>query len=171
MKHTKRLLALLLTLLLALGISAPAMANVPGIPGIAQQPQSVELDPTHLRQITVGARVMNWHIPSGGTSGFQWQRVDGNAPVNVPLMFTVTYADLANGPQQFRVVVYNSEDRDLPLMERRHVISDTITVSRYVPSRNNTLTIFIAVFFIGLIAIIVAVPLVLGIIGLVVNNR
>ena len=156
MKHTKRLLALLLSLLLAFGISVPAMANVPGTPGIAQQPQSVELDPTYVRHVTMSARGLR----SDGTVivGVQWQRMNGNTPVNFGTMTRIYYADVANGPLHFRAVVYNAEDSHLPLMERRHVISDTITVSRFVPPNNPSALI------VTLILVAIVVPLVVALV-------
>ncbi|MCL2446522.1 MAG: hypothetical protein FWD06_07135 [Oscillospiraceae bacterium] len=131
MKHAKRLLILLLVTLLAFGISTPAMANTPaGTPVFSIQPADATIE--H-RVVGTTVSLHAWAtIPEGGTVNFQWQRVDGTEPVNIgwsPIGRTTITYDGTWTSQQVRVIAYNAEDSHLPLMQRRHAVSNTATIT------------------------------------------
>ncbi|MCL2446133.1 MAG: hypothetical protein FWD06_05150 [Oscillospiraceae bacterium] len=129
MKHAKRLLAIALTLLLAFAVAMPAVANAPaGTPAITQQPQDRTLRAGQASDLRVTATILG-----GGTMGFVWQEV---LPNNTFTTFATTSSffpftvDTAWTTRTFRVIVYNAADRELPLEQRRQVISNHATVTR-----------------------------------------
>jgi len=73
MKYTKNLFALLLTLVLALSLALPALAQEPSLalPVIAGQPQSVHLTQSGRFTLRVEA-----HIPTGDLIGYRWYRAE-----------------------------------------------------------------------------------------------
>jgi len=137
MKHTKRLLAIVLAMLvLGSVVAVPTAANevVPGTPVITHQPNGATLGVLFDGGLTHTMRVTA-QIPGGGTMRYIWQRWHEGTFVNANVHSSfsdmiVSVSESWEEYRRFRVIVYNAEDSALPLEQRRHVISEEAIVTR-----------------------------------------
>ena len=117
MKHTKRLLALLLTLVLALGLALPTFASTnPAMPVITKQPQSVTVLNGETYTFSIEAE-----IPNGDPLRYEWYAVDDTYPdwcysteASLSLWTGVQFELFVKSVQaDFYCVVYNADDDSL----------------------------------------------------------
>ena len=117
MKHTKKLLAALLSLALALALALPAMAEDepdPAMPVITRQP----VGGSQTGQNTTFTRYVQARIPNGDSIGYEWYR-DG-VLVEGATGASITVELYSPGTVDIYVVVYNLDNPEY------HVTSQTI---------------------------------------------
>jgi len=117
----------MLMLMMVAAFVATANETVPGTPVITNQPQNMI--------VRAGAHnvFISASITGGGLLGWVWQQVLGeddfhtfpHANNSFPITVTTDWQ-----PTTFRAIIYNAADRELPLTERRQVISNEFTVTR-----------------------------------------
>jgi len=130
MKLPKRILALLLAFMLALGLGASVIAEDeppgepnPAMPVITAQPQSITIQNNSEFSISVQAE-----IPNGDPMRYEWFSVESGMTVSDETSITggisVQFAkNAANAQFQYYVVVYNANDESL------YVTSETATLT------------------------------------------
>jgi len=105
MKHTKRLLALLLALIMAFSLALPVLADDapnPAMPVITKQPQSVDASSKQF-VLTIEAEILN-----GDPIGYQWYNSITKEPIP-----GATEAEYSGNSSQFELlccIVYNMND-------------------------------------------------------------
>jgi len=106
MRHANRLIALLLTLVLAFGVTLPALAEGkseaeadPAMPVITVQPQGVTVRGKKSATLSVQA-----HIPNGDEIGYRWYRFPNEI---VGETSELQFDGTKNGTYRYYVDVYN----------------------------------------------------------------
>jgi len=130
MKMTKRPLAVMLMLLLMLGIAPTATANTIGDPAMPRiTGHNMTRLTAHVNQqftLRVTASAQN-----GDPMGYQWYvMVNTNwVPIEGATQSSFSFTKQEEGFHRYRVIVYNANDSELPMEQRRRVVSNTAQVT------------------------------------------